>query len=474
MQLGVEGAFLAASGYLGMLLLAWTLGPEGFGLYGVIITLLAWLERTTMLGVPSAVTKLVAEGEEAAAPTSMLISVMLIAAVVTAIWVLAPTMARLLQAPGQEQLFRLAALDVPFYGMYLLYRGVAMGGRKFTVVFWSGVILGSARLLALAWILLAGHAISGALIAYIAGSVLAFLFLAIRLPFTPTSFDSDLARSVVVIAVPLAIANLGLSLMHSLDLWLLKALLAPNMARDVGVYAATRVLARTPELVLLPIASVLFPLVSRSLAQNDFVQVSNYIQSGMRVLWLVLLPTVVLVAIDAESILRLFFPADYQGGGTFLSLQIFGFSLLTILGLLVLLLTARGDFYTTVLIGLGMVGLLLPLTFVLIPKHGTMGAATSFAISVTIGTAVAAILVYRRFDVLISRSALFKGTIATAILVPLTLAISAPGLWLIPKYLVITPVYAGLLWALGELRREDFDPILSWRAKTLDSRRVPP
>ena len=141
-----------------------------------------------------------------------------------------------------------------------------------------------------------------------------------------------------MIAVPLAIANLGLSLMHSLDLWLLKALLAPNMARDVGVYAATRVLARTPELVLLPIASVLFPLVSRSLAQNDLGQVSNYIQSGMRVLWLVLLPTVVLVAIDAESILRLFFPADYHGGGTFLSLQIFGFSLLTILGLLVLLL----------------------------------------------------------------------------------------------------------------------------------------
>ena len=262
--------------------------------------------------------------------------------------------------------------------------------------------------------------------------------------------------------------------MHSLDLWLLKALLAPNMARDVGVYAATRVLARTPELVLLPIASVLFPLVSRSLAQNDFGQVSNYIQSGMRVLWLVLLPTVVLVAIDAESILRLFFPADYHGGGTFLSLQIFGFSLLTILGLLVLLLTARGDFYTTVLIGLGMVVLLLPLTFVLIPKHGTMGAASSFAMSVTIGTVVAAILVYRRFGVLISRSALLKGTIATAILVPLTLALSAPGLWLIPKYLVITSVYAGLLWALGELRREDFDPILSWRAKTLDSRRVPP
>ena len=80
------------------------------------------------------------------------------------------------------------------------------------------------------------------------------------------------------------------------------------MDREVGVYAATRVLARTPELVLLPIGSVLFPLASRSLAQNDLRQVRHYIKGAMRVLWLVLLPTVVLVAIDAGPILRLFFP----------------------------------------------------------------------------------------------------------------------------------------------------------------------
>ena len=31
LQLGVEGAFTVASGYLGMLILAWTLGPDGTG-----------------------------------------------------------------------------------------------------------------------------------------------------------------------------------------------------------------------------------------------------------------------------------------------------------------------------------------------------------------------------------------------------------------------------------------------------------
>jgi O-antigen/teichoic acid export membrane protein len=263
--------------------------------------------------------------------------------------------------------------------------------------------------------------------------------------------------------LPLAISTVGLSIMHSLDLWLLKALIAPAMDREVGVYAATRVLARTPELVLLPIGSVLFPLVSRSLAQNDLRPVGDYIQGGMRVLWLVLLPTLVLVAIDAEPILRLLFPESYHGGGTYLTLQILGFGLLTILAVLLSFLKARGDFYTAVVIGLAMVVALLALALVLIPRHGAVGAASSFALTVMIGTIVSGALVHRRFGVLISKSVLVRGVLATAVLVPAAFALSAQGLWLVPKYVVIAFVYAGLLWALGELRREDLQPILSRR-----------
>ena len=463
LQLGAQGAFLAASGYVGMLMLVWTLGPEAFGLYGVIISLLVWVERTAMLGIPSATTKLIAEGEETAAPTSMLISLVLIAVVVTAIWVFAPVMARLLQAPGQEQLFRLAALDVPFYGIYLLYRAVAIGRGKFTVVFWSGLVLGSAKLIALAWIVLAGYAMSGALIAYIVGSVAAFLFLAICLPLNPTSFDLDLARNIILMAVPLAISNFGLSLMHSLDLWLLKALIAPEMAREVGVYAATRVLARIPELVLLPIGAVLFPLVSRSLAQNDLGQVADYIKGTTRALWLVLLPISIFVAIDARPILRLLFPSSYYGGGSHLGLQVSAFGLLIVLDILLTLLKARGDFYLTVIVGLAMVVILTPLGFILIPEYGTLGAASSFLLTVLIGATASGILVYHRFGVLIRTATFINGVVATTIVIPPAFVLPAQGIWLIAKYLFIGLVYVGLLWVLRELRRDDLQPLLFWR-----------
>jgi O-antigen/teichoic acid export membrane protein len=462
LQLGFEGAFLAASGYIGLLILAWNLGPVDFGLYGVISSLLVWLERTTLLGIPNAVTKLIAEGEDAAT-TSILISLALVAAMMMAVWLLAPVIARLFQEPRQEALFRLAALDIPFYGMYLLYRGVAMGQREFTRAFASGLILGSVKLIALAWIVLAGYGLSGALIAYISGSVAACMFLAVHSPISRPFGDLPAARTIIKIAWPLALSSVGLSMVHSLDLWLLKALTASDLGREVGVYAATRVLARSPELVLLPIGSVLYPLVSRSLAHNQLLEVGEYIRGAMRVLWLVLLPTVVLVAIDAEPIVRLIFPASYAGGGTVLGLQTLGFGLLTITGILVSLLAARGDFYTAVAVGLGMVVLLTVLAWLLIPRYGAIGAGCTFVGTVIMGTIVSAVLVYRRFGVLISRSALLNGVVATAVLVLLAVALSVHGFWLIPKYVAIALLYAGVLWGTGELRREDVRLLLSWR-----------
>ena len=135
-----------------------------------------------------------------------------------------------------------------------------------------------AKLIVFAWIVLAGYyAMSGALIAHIVGSVAAFLFLAICLPLNPTSFDSDLARNIILMAVPLR--YLEFWPVVSCTVWIsgsLQPLIAPDMAREVGVYAATRVLARIPELVLPPIGAVLFPLVSRSLAQNDLGHVASH------------------------------------------------------------------------------------------------------------------------------------------------------------------------------------------------------
>jgi O-antigen/teichoic acid export membrane protein len=462
LQLGFEGVFLVASGYVSVLILAWNLEPAEFGLYGVIISLLAWLERTTMLGIPNAVTKLTAEGEKVVT-TSIVISLALVAAMTVAVWLLAPAIARWFQEPGQEALFRLAAFDIPFYGMYLLYRGMAMGQREFTRAFASGLILGSIKVIALVWIILAGHRLSGALVAYIAGSAAACIFLAVQSPIERPFKGLPAARTIIKIAWPLAISSVGLSMVHSLDLWLLKALTASDLDREVGVYAATRVLARSPELVLLPLGSVLFPLVSRSLTQNQLLEVGNYIQGAMRVLWLVLLPTVVLVAIDAEPIVRLIFPTSYAGGGTVLGLQTLGFGLLTIIGTLLLLLSARGDLYTPVAVGLAMVVLLIILAWPLIPRYGAIGAGITFAGTAAVGTIVFAVLVYRRFGVLISRSVLLNGIVATGALVLPAVTVSVHGLWLIPKYAAIALLYAGVLWAVGELRRKDVQLLLSWR-----------
>ena len=228
-----------------------------------------------------------------------------------------------------------------------------MGNHGFGKVLISGLVLGSVKVFAVAWIVFAGYGTFGALVAYVIGSLAGLVLLVMYLPIRLNRPDRDIAQAILAIALPFTISNLGLSIIHSLDLWILKALAVPDMDRDIGVYAATRVLARTPEVVLLPIATVLFPMISKSLVRNEMREAVDHIKGAMRALWLILLPTAAFAAVDAESILRLFFPESYYGGGAFLSLQIAAFCMLTALGTLLVVLRARGDFYSIVFSGAG-------------------------------------------------------------------------------------------------------------------------
>jgi O-antigen/teichoic acid export membrane protein len=68
------------------------------------------------------------------------------------------------------------------------------------------------------------------------------------------------------------------------------------------------------------------------------------------------------------------------------------------------------------------------LTFVLVPRYGTLGATFSFIATSAIGLIALAVLVYRRFGALMSKSVLIKGAIATAVLLPAVSMVSAAGI----------------------------------------------
>ena len=128
-----RGIFMV-SGYFVSVILARGLGPLEYGVYGVIISVLMWIEMVGSAGVPAAIAQLLPEHQsqmpqvEQAARLLLLSSSLLLFAIS---WWVAPTLANLFDMPSGTVLFRLAILDIPLSGVYCAYQGILSGHRRF-------------------------------------------------------------------------------------------------------------------------------------------------------------------------------------------------------------------------------------------------------------------------------------------------------------------------------------------------------
>src|SRR5262245_39528132 len=139
---------LFISGYPIAILLARGLGPEDYGVYGVILSVLFWVEQMSRLGIPRATAKLIVEDPEQAPfvmQTSWMIAAIMFVVTFLLFWISAPGLARLFHIPDGVPLFRLASIDIPFFGMYYVYRGVSEGQRNFTTLSIAGAIYGLSK-----------------------------------------------------------------------------------------------------------------------------------------------------------------------------------------------------------------------------------------------------------------------------------------------------------------------------------------
>jgi O-antigen/teichoic acid export membrane protein len=443
------------------------LGPEQFGLYGVIISVLGWTQQTTRSSIPLAASRLVAsEGPQASPrlrPTALASNLVLSLGVTLLFWVLAPALAQLLNAREATPLLRIAAVDIPLFATLHLYRGVAMGERRFLIVSVAGVSYGLAKLAGMCSLIFFGFSVAAALIANIIASVIGLVVITSRMRIALGRPDSTLVSSLGRLAVPLALSSMSLSILHYLDLWILKALTSDSLSATIGIYAAVGYVAKAPELALIAVASVLFPTISYALATNNFAQAQSYVRDAVRFLWVILLPVSVVVAVEAEPIMSLLFSNRYAGGGALLRLQIMGFGCLAFLVTFLSIMRAAGSFYLTVWIGFALAILLGSLALRLIPEYGAVGAASSLLATTATGSVVTGILVYRRFGALLPLRTVMRVVLATTLIAAVGTQIPGAGVLLVVKCIGLMGLYVVVLVLFAELKQQDLSPLLFWR-----------
>jgi stage V sporulation protein B len=458
-----RGCFMVG-GYFIAVTLARELGPVDFGVYGVIMSVLVWIEMASSSGVPAATAKLVPEyvrRESDVEKTATVFLFVLSVALLILCWFLAPALARLFRIHTGATLFRVAILDLPLSGIYYAYQGVLRANRRFGTLSASLITYSLTKVLGVLLLTLLGLSVIGALAVNILATVGALVYLSMTAP-NRGRFDYTLIKPLFRVALPLGFALAVMQVLVNVDLWFLKHLWT-GRGEVVGMYVASLNVSRLLTVVPTVVNGMLFSLLSWALAQKNEALAREYIQSATRFALVSLLPACVLMSLNAEALMACLYSGVYRAGGSYLRLQVIAFGLFAMVGILANSIMAAGKYFQpiVVLVFLMPVAYLLNQTF--IPRFGGVGAAASLLVTMVLGVGWLALTVYRRFGTPVKWRTPLRVAGAAAATGVLSTQWEAEGVLLLLKLSILGGIYLSLLVLMKELKQDDLKGFTLWR-----------
>ena len=319
-------ACVLASGFIVTVILTRKLGPANFGIYGVVISQLLWLEMLTNAGVPGAIAKLMADGRhdhsdiERSARALLLGFSLLLFAVC---WFLAPHVASIMRIPNGEVLLRIAIIDLPFAAIFTSYDGILNGRRQFGFLALAHVVYGISKLAGVLALIGLGFSVERVLIISVLSTCVVCAVLAGR--YWPRGFrpKAPIIREIAGITAPIALYLVSGQVLVHLDLWSLKALWQGG-GEVLGQYVASVNLAKTLMVIPGAQAGVLFASVAWALASRDTARARQHIHEACRFAVIIAAAAWVILGLDAAEILSVLYSDPYAEGERFLWLQVAG------------------------------------------------------------------------------------------------------------------------------------------------------
>lgn len=457
------------SAYVVAVVLARSLGPAAYGVYGLVYSVLMTVELVGRLGIPQAVSRMIAEEggrTDRLEATGFGLAALVYLGLFAGFWLAAPQLATALglEAGTGTRLFRIAALDIPFFGLFFMAIHVLNGHREFAKEAVANIVYAATKAAGIVLLAFLGATVEGALVVNVVGSAVGLALLFVLVGRVRFALDRGLARRILWLAVPVGLTGLGTQVTIGVDLWSL-GLFGRGIPEEVrGWYVAALNIARMPNVLAFVMTAVLIPSLARALAGGEPDLARRTLAGALRFLALTLLPGCVLVAVEAEALLALLFSATYAPGGGLLRILIFGHGLFnTLFATATAVLIAVGAQRTAAVIALAAVPAAFAVNAVLVPLSGAEGAATAALLVPAAAAIAAAFAIRRRLGPIPDAALLLRALPVAAALGAIAWLVPATGPWLLVELAGLGPVLLLLAATTGLLGREDLAPFLPER-----------
>lgn len=457
-QLLVARASVVAFGYVATAILTRKLGPTEFGIYGVVISQLVWLETLMNAGVPGATAKLMADGRHDQGQVERSARALLVGwslALLAISWVAAPWLASLMRIPDGELFLRIAFLDLPLMAMFFSYNGALTGRRQFSVLAAAQAAYGLVKLAGILVLIGLGISVEGALVVYVLSTGIVSALLAVRYRNRGLRPTGIIMGEILAITAPIGLYLVAGQVLLNLDLWSLKSLWGGG-GEVVGYYVASMNLSRMLLVISGAQAAVVFASVAWAVAANNTASAQRHVQDATRFAMIIATAALVILGLNAAEVLSLLYSGPYAGGQSFLPLQLAALTLLVLLDVFSHALLAAGRQWLVAGALIASIPIAWLSNFLLIPWLGPIGAAMSLLLGLGIATLIAGSMAYRRFGSLVRASTLARVLVAAAAVGLLSTLWSVDGPLVLVKLALLGMLYLLVLYGLGEITKKDF------------------
>jgi lipopolysaccharide exporter len=460
------------AGYALNRFLARTFDLAAFGVYGLVMTLLLWIEILVITGIPTAVQKFVAArpaGAGSILSAAARLELGLAIALSASLFLAAPGLAALFRNPELSLYLRLVALNLPFYGFFHLFAAFQNGLRRFDLQALCTAAYGAFKLGFVAGAVAIRPTLTSAFVGNIFGSV-ASLILAAALAGNRWREKPSGGRELARFAVPALLYFMMVQLILSIDLWLVNYHVGGAAG---GYYFAAGNVARIPFYLLSGLSATVLPTISHALEEaGGGDRVRSLVAAAMRFLFLLVAPVLAFLGAYSKPMLALLFSGAYEPAAGALRVLAAAMSVLAFGTLFLTVINADGRPAVSFRIAAVTAGLDAVLNGVFVPRFGLMGAAFSTFAAVTAGTAWAVADVLGRFRVRVPAASLAKIALAACIPAGFGFLVPVRGLAVLPAGLAGFAAYGAVLFAIGEIRKQELEALF-WKKKNPEPVPVP-